>query len=130
MKKLIYISLLLPLMALANATIDSMVWNDLNQDWTQNSNEKGLPNVAVELYSHINGVKKKVKTTRTDTNGRYKFKNFKDGEYIVKVIPDANSIVVTENNLELWLETNRKDLNFGLYKKKGTSKPITKAKLV
>ena len=113
MKKYIYLLAILPIISMGY-NINSTVWNDANQDWEQNLNEKGFENVSVELYDNAN---KKLKTTTSNAEGKYTFPNLEEGEYVVKVVPPTGVEVVTLNNIELWLESDRDDINFGLYKK-------------
>jgi len=112
MKKLILLSLL-PLMAIANYSIGDKVWYDKNQDWVQNADEPGYANVKVQLLNESGTV---LKSTKTDKNGLYQFKNIPIGEYRVTVIPSKGANIVTEAPLELWLSENRHDINFGLFK--------------
>ena len=92
-------------------TIKSTVWNDKNKNWRYEKNELTLARVRVELYD---GKKNKIQTTQSDWKGIYSFKNLKEGEYSVKVIPSKNQKLITSQTLELWLESDRTDINFGL----------------
>jgi len=112
MKKLIFLSLL-PLMAMANYSIGDKVWYDKNQDWVQNADEPGYANIKVQLLNESGNV---LKSTKTNKNGLYQFKNIPIGEYRVTVIPPKGANIVTEAPLELWLSENRHDINFGLFK--------------
>ena len=109
--KLRYITalLILPLF-LFSFNINSQVWNDTNQDWERNNEEVGYPNASVEIYT--NGIK--LASTVTDTNGNYKFENLPVAEYTVKIIKPNNGTIITSPEIELWLESNRVDINFGL----------------
>jgi len=113
MKKLILLSILLPLIAMANFSIGDKVWNDKNQDWEQGLDEKGYSNVTVTLFDE-NG--KKIKSMVTNTNGKYLFSNLPEGEYAVNITPPTGVSLVTEAPIELWLEENRHDINFGIFK--------------
>ncbi|HEX2866784.1 MAG TPA: SdrD B-like domain-containing protein [Ignavibacteriales bacterium] len=55
------------------ATIGDFVWIDGNKNGVQDQGEKGLCNVNVELY--MCGVNKPVAATKTDSDGKYIFKN-------------------------------------------------------
>jgi len=103
-------------------SIGNRVWNDLNEDWEQNNNEPGLANVELELYD-ANGVK--LQTTKTDAHGNYKFNKLNEGEYVVTVLAPNNGKIVTESSIELWLEKNRVDVDFGILQ----SSPSTKDKV-
>ena len=103
--------LLLPLF-LFSFDINSHVWNDINQDWEKNNGEIGYPNVSVELYT---GSGIKLASTLTDANGNYKFENLAVAEYTVKVIKPNNGTIITSPAIALWLESNRIDINFGLF---------------
>ena len=114
MKKTILLSTLLPLMAMAtNYSIGDKVWYDKNQDWEQGLDEQGYPNVTVNL---LNDAGKKIASTKTDANGNYQFKNKPEGEYSVTVTPPQGTTLVTESPIGLWLEENRHDINFGIFK--------------
>ncbi len=67
-------------------SIGDYVWNDLDGDGIQDSGEKGIGGVTVELYDD-QGVL--LKTTTTNTNGFYLFDNLLAGNYTVK-IADSN----------------------------------------
>lgn len=64
------------------ASLGDKVWNDLNSNGTQDSNEPGIPNVTVNLYEDTNGdgvltgaELTPVRTTTTDAFGMYNFSN-------------------------------------------------------
>ena len=113
MKLNIFNTLLILPFFLSAFNINSQVWNDINQDWEKNNGEIGYPNVTIELYTD-NGIK--LTSTLTDANGNYKFENLPTGEYTVKVIKPNDGIIITSPEIELWLESNRRDINFGLFK--------------
>jgi hypothetical protein len=56
------------------------VWNDLDSDGIQDTNEPGVSGVLVTLYNSIGAV---VKTTYTDKNGNYLFTDLTPGDYSV-----------------------------------------------
>ncbi|MGE5438485.1 MAG: SdrD B-like domain-containing protein [Bacteroidota bacterium] len=55
------------------ATIGDLVWIDANKNGIQDNGEKGLCNVTVELY--MCGVSAPVAAAKTDSDGKYLFKN-------------------------------------------------------
>lgn len=110
--KLFNTLLILPLF-LSAFNINGNIWNDSNQDWEKNANEVNYPNVSIDLYTG-DGIK--LKTSISDINGNYKFENLNQGEYTVKVLKPNTSTLVTSPAIELWLEKNRTEINFGLYK--------------
>ncbi|HEX2963001.1 MAG TPA: SdrD B-like domain-containing protein, partial [Ignavibacteriales bacterium] len=55
------------------ATIGDLVWIDANKNGIQDNGEKGLCSVSVELY--MCGVSAPVATAKTDSDGKYLFKN-------------------------------------------------------
>ena len=114
MKKIILLSTLFPFMAMATTySIGDKVWYDKNQDWEQNLDEKGYPDVKVNLFNE-NG--EKIKSTITNEDGAYQFSNIPEGEYTVGITPPQGISLVTEAPIQLWLEENRHDINFGIFK--------------
>ncbi len=105
-----YFLLLAPLLSFG-FNVGDRVWNDANQDWEQDANETGYPNVTVELY---NSTQQKLQTVITNANGYYNFSNVTEGEYRVKVLPPQGVNMVTTNNVALWVDSNRSDIDFGL----------------
>ena len=103
-------------------SIISKVWYDKNENWEHETNEKAVPNISIELYDENNKI---LQTTTTNLNGEYSFVNLSEGEYKVKVIPSKNQKVVTSQTLELWLEKDRKDLEFGIIGDIDFNPPIT-----
>ncbi len=63
--------------------IGDYVWNDLDEDGIQDSNEPGVAGVTVELYSE-GGIK--AGTTVTNSAGNYIFTDVIPGKYFVKFI--------------------------------------------
>jgi len=112
MKLNIFNTLLILPFFLSAFNINSQVWNDINQDWEKNNGEIGYPNVMIELYTD-NGIK--LTSTLTDANGNYKFENLPIGEYTVKIIKPTHGTIITSPEIGLWLESNRVDINFGLF---------------
>jgi len=62
------------------ASIGNFVWNDINADGIQDSNESGIQGVSVNLFDE-NGIL--VATTTTDANGEYIFDDLLPGTYEV-----------------------------------------------
>ncbi len=117
MKAKIYLSMmLLPMIAMASETftIGDRVWHDTNENWEQDSGEQGMADVKVMLYTESG---KRVKTTTTNKEGTYHFYGIKEGDYVVKVIAPEGTEIVTDSKRELWLDKNRKDIDFGLHNK-------------
>jgi len=110
--KHLYLFFILSLFASAY-NIEGIVWNDLNKDWKQDTLEPLYPNAKVELY---NGSGIKINETTTNNNGQFQFQNFPETEYLVKVVSPTGAIIVTSPSIELWLDENRTDINFGLFK--------------
>ncbi len=94
-------------------TIGDRVWNDINQNWNQDAGEEGVANVTIELLTDKG---KKLKSTTTDAQGKYAFTNIEIGDYIIKLIPSDGMELITSNNLEKWVEKDRLDVDFGVYK--------------
>ncbi|MCB0663270.1 MAG: carboxypeptidase regulatory-like domain-containing protein, partial [Saprospiraceae bacterium] len=62
------------------AGIGGYVWEDANRNGLQNSNENGIANVEVQLFSTTFGLQA---TTTTDANGNYFFSNVDNGTYYI-----------------------------------------------
>ncbi|MGE5621330.1 MAG: SdrD B-like domain-containing protein [archaeon] len=65
------------------ACLGDYVWCDLNKDGIQNLNEKGIPNVTVNLFA-CNGAL--LKTTVTNIFGKYDFIGIPAGSYYVQFV--------------------------------------------
>lgn len=63
------------------ASLGNYVWNDLNQDGTQDPNEPGVPGVTVTLYTSTGT---QVSSTSTDATGMYQFTGLTPGSYYVE----------------------------------------------
>ena len=113
----IFLLILIPMVSFG-FTIGDRVWNDLNEDWIQNTNEAGYANVVVELYD---GTGKKLKTTSSNADGYYEFTKLPEGEYTVTVVKPSDGGIVTTQSIELWLETDRYNIDFGLLKNIGNT---------
>ncbi len=66
---------------LLTAKLGNYVWDDNNKNGIQDSNENGLSNVTVQLYTCNNVL---TNTTVTDNFGAYYFENITPGDYFVK----------------------------------------------
>ncbi|MEK4418522.1 SdrD B-like domain-containing protein [Bacillus sp. FSL K6-0268] len=99
-----------------------VVWEDKNQNGKMDAGESGINNIKMDLFT-VNG--SLIKSSTTDSQGKYSFGDVADGKYYAKVnvpqnyrfggsVPYFGSdgltkyITVTQNNL--------KDLNVGLVK--------------
>ena len=109
---MILLLLLLPYLSIAS-TVGDRVWLDSNQDWEQDQGEQGLANIKINLY---NAKHKKIKSTKTDKNGNYKFENIEDKRYFIKVVVPRGYKAITPKRFEFWEEENLDYLDFGLNK--------------
>jgi len=69
-------------MFLAEGVISDFVWDDLNEDGTQDFNEPGHEGVVVELHKSDGSL---FRITSTDSDGLYAFENIVPGSYYVVV---------------------------------------------
>ena len=80
------------------SSIGDFIWNDINGDGVQDSDEEGIENVTVDLIWDLDGngvidANEPVLGTRTtDANGNYDFDELIFGNYIIDVT-DTNSIL-------------------------------------
>ena len=65
-------------------SIGSTVWNDTNNNGTQESGEGAIVGATVNLYDNTGAL---YATTTTDSNGDYYFGNLPEGNYTVGVTP-------------------------------------------
>ncbi len=65
------------------ASLSGYVYGDLNNSGTKDGGEPGLANVEMELVDADGNV---VRTTKTDSNGFYKFDNLEHGTYTVRQV--------------------------------------------
>ncbi len=66
-----------------SASIGDYVWNDLNQNGLQDTNEPALPGVTVNLLDTVNNL---LDTTTSDSLGLYSFTNLVPGNYVVQFV--------------------------------------------
>ncbi|WP_432821234.1 SdrD B-like domain-containing protein [Trichloromonas sp.] len=62
-------------------SIGDFVWNDLNKNGQQDTDEPGISGVTVTL---VNCITNAMRTTTTDANGKYLFENLMPGSYWVE----------------------------------------------
>ncbi|MBD2357200.1 carboxypeptidase regulatory-like domain-containing protein [Tolypothrix sp. FACHB-123] len=106
-----------------NSSVGDTVYNDINGNRQQDSNEPGIPNVTVNLTLPGNdGIlgndDDTTRTTTTNNNGNYVFNNLPAGNFRVSLItPDDFSEITTGNpQVDVTLQANqsRTDVDFGL----------------
>ncbi len=73
-----------------NGSIGDFVWNDLNKDGIQDSNEPGKSNVRLLLLDENQNP---MASTFTDANGGYLFNNIPPDKYFVKIETNANTVI-------------------------------------
>ncbi len=66
------------------ASIGNTVWNDSNKNGVQDAGEEGIPGVRVKLYHGD-----EVETDRTNSLGRYKFKDLEAGHYDIVIAQET-----------------------------------------
>lgn len=79
----------------AKASLGDLVWFDTNHNGIQDSGEKGVADVTVELHDCSTG--NLLATTKTNSNGIYSFTNLNPGSYYVKVIAPQNYVISPAN---------------------------------
>lgn len=73
------------------ASLGDYVWFDTNTDGVQDEGEKGVSDVTVKLYDSTSGLF--VKSTITDSNGKYLFNNLEPGDYYLEfILPKGYSV--------------------------------------
>ena len=75
------------------ATIGDFVWNDVNKNGIQDNGEYGVSRVKVDLLDSGNNV---VKTTTTDSSGKYSF-TVQPGDYHVKFTTPTGYVFTLQN---------------------------------
>jgi hypothetical protein len=66
------------------AEIGNTVWNDANKNGVQDPGEEGISGVKIKLYRG-----NKIETDKTNSQGRYKFKDIDNGSYDVIVAQET-----------------------------------------
>ncbi len=66
------------------ASIGNTVWNDRNANGVQDAGEEGISGVKIKLYNGND-----VETDKTNSQGRYKFKDLDDGSYDIVVAQET-----------------------------------------
>ena len=72
----------------SGTTIGNYVWNDLDRDGIQDSNEPGVGDVAVQLRD-CNGIW--IAGTRTGNGGRYLFDGLAAGGYVIRFVAPSGA---------------------------------------
>ncbi|MBS3954428.1 MAG: carboxypeptidase regulatory-like domain-containing protein, partial [Methylomicrobium sp.] len=75
-------------------SLGNYVWEDKNFNGIQESGEKGISGVSVQLYnsSHVH-----VGTTTTNSSGEYNFGNLNEGWYYVRVLRPSGYLATKQN---------------------------------
>lgn len=76
-------------------TISNLVWNDLNEDGLQSSDEPGLPSVTVTAFDCADESVAAIDTT--DAQGLYKITGLNPGDYAVEFLPLAGYTFSPQN---------------------------------
>ena len=95
-----------------NFAIGDQVWNDTDKDGIQNNGEPGLSNATITLY---NAAGTKLKSTKSDANGKYVFKKLAAGNYTVTITKPTGYINSTPTSKTVTLNSNLANVDFGLY---------------
>lgn len=80
------------------STLGNMVWQDSNNNGTQDVGESGLSNVTVNLLDSSGN---QIATTRTDNDGYYQFADLVAGNYIIEVEQAAGYVFAPKDNVLL-----------------------------
>ncbi len=75
-------------------SLGDYVWEDVNKNGLQDTDESGVANIEVELFDSDGN---SIATTTTDENGSYKFENLDNGDYQVKFKIPEDYIVTAQN---------------------------------
>ena len=127
----------------AFGSISGLVWKDSNADGIRNTNELLLSNVEVQLFSNSNQL---IKTTFTDNDGDYSFKDIAAGSYYVQVVKNIYTIApknqgnndtldsdaTTDGKISLYLAagSDAKNIDIGLITFNTSSTAATSSKSV
>ncbi|WP_288381919.1 SdrD B-like domain-containing protein, partial [uncultured Massilia sp.] len=79
------------------ASLGDKVWEDLDHDDIQDSNEGGIGGVTVQLYTSGGTL---LATTKTNSSGNYKFSNLDPGTYYLKF--DKGDVIYKGINMDNW----------------------------
>ncbi|EIJ43114.1 putative collagen-binding protein, partial [Beggiatoa alba B18LD] len=103
-------------------SIGDTVWNDTDQDGTQDPDEVGIAGVTVTLTSAgtdgiLGTADDTTQTTTTDSNGQYRFNDLPTGNYTVSITPPTGSTLTTPPvvNIPLAPQQIVDTADFGLY---------------
>lgn len=84
--------------------IGDYVWHDANVNGIQDSGEKGIKDVVVELLQGTSVIA----TTKTDADGKYEFSNLANGTYSVRVAAsNYSSGVLSSSSKTKWYSTKK-----------------------
>lgn len=92
-----------------SASLGDYVWFDKDTDGIQDSNESGVGGIEVKLYDANSGLL--VRSTVTDSNGKYLFDVLEPGDYVVEFVLPANYLM--SESLRGGNETKDSDANLG-----------------
>ena len=95
------------------AALGGKVWDDLNGDGIQDTNETLLKDIDVSLLDQNKNV---LKTTKTDIFGRYSFDDLNDGTYFIRVNLGNGYDAFTKNDVGTDNSINNDFNNNGLTK--------------
>lgn len=95
------------------ASLGGKVWDDLNGDGIQDTNETLLKDIDVILLDQNKNV---LKTTKTDIFGRYSFNDLNDGTYFIKINLSNGYDAFTKNDVGTDNSINNDFNNNGLTK--------------
>jgi hypothetical protein len=115
------------------SSLGDFVWNDLNKNGIQESNEPGIENVTLTLSSSSD-----IKTTTTNADGKYLFQELGPMIYYERITmpqgfvmspraqgssrafdSDFNVAGFDVSNINLGLTTNKLDIDAGMYRQNG-----------
>ena len=80
------------------ASVGDKVWQDSNHNWLQDAGEAGIGNITVNLMDAAGLVV--LKTTKTDTNGKYLFSELDPGTYVLQF--DKTNVSYLGYNMSTW----------------------------
>jgi len=74
--------------------LGDFIWLDSNKDGIQDSNEGGVENITITLYSENGDT---LANDITDSNGRYEFGNLDNGNYSIRVDAPSGYTITSKN---------------------------------